>query len=137
MKPVTIVLLGEPVPMSHRSTGDGRRRYLAPNARNASAALRLAAQQAMQETGQPMFTGAVKLELLCEVAIPRSWSQKKQMRAIRGEIRVTTRPDITNILKLAEDAIKGVVWRDDSLVDEQHCRKRYGAQPKIVITVSE
>ena len=83
-----------------------------------------------------LFTDPVRLELTCEVAIPKSWSKKQQQRALCGEIRVTTRPDLTNMLKLAEDALKGVVWRDDSLVDEQQTKKRYSAQPKVVITVS-
>lgn len=135
MNPITIVLLGEPVPMAHRHTSTGGRRYVPVKPRNASAALTMAAQLAMKESEQEMFTQAVKLELLCEVAIPRSWSKKKQQQAMTGEIHLTTRPDLTNMLKLVEDALKGVVWRDDVLVVEQHCRKVYGVQPKTVLTI--
>ena len=137
MNPIRIVLLGEPVGMAHRQTSDGGRRYVAPKARFASDTLRKVAQQEMLSSKQPMFNVPVKLELACEVFIPVSWSNRKRMAAIRHEVLPGIRPDLTNILKLAEDAFKQVVWRDDSLVVEQHCRKYYGVAPKIVITVSE
>jgi Holliday junction resolvase RusA-like endonuclease len=131
--PVTVILLGEPVPMAHRSTSDGGRRYKPAKVVNATAALRIAAQEAM--IGHAMFDEPVKLSLLCEVAIPRSWSGRKQLRAINGEIKPSGRPDLSNMLKLCEDAFKAVVWRDDSLVVEQRTRKIYGSQPKITATI--
>jgi Holliday junction resolvase RusA-like endonuclease len=134
--PVTIVLLGEPVPFAHRQTKAGRR-YTPEKQRHASDRLQQAGQTAVKELGmlEPL-EGPLRLELLCEVAIPRSWSMKRKNSAILGLTRPITRPDLTNMLKLAEDALKGVVWRDDSLVVEQRCRKVYGKQPKLVITVS-
>ena len=131
--PVTITLLGEPVPMAHRTTSDGGRRYVPTKPRNASAALRLAASE---QVGLVPFDEPVKLVMLCEVAIPNSWSKRKKNAAILGLIRPGTRPDLTNMLKLAEDALHGVVWRDDSLVVEQHTKKIYGKQPKLVLTIS-
>jgi Holliday junction resolvase RusA-like endonuclease len=119
--------------MAHRSTSDGGRRYKPAKVVNATAALRLAAQEAMN--GHALFDEPVKLDLLCEVAIPRSWSNKKQLRAIMGELKPGGRPDLSNMLKLCEDAFKQIVWRDDSLVVEQRTRKVYGPQPKIVATV--
>jgi Holliday junction resolvase RusA-like endonuclease len=52
-----------------------------------------------------------------------------------GELKPGGRPDLSNMLKLCEDAFKAVVWRDDSLVVEQRTRKVYGSQPKIVVTI--
>jgi Holliday junction resolvase RusA-like endonuclease len=132
-KPVTIILLGEPVPMAHRSASDGGRRYKPAKVVSATAALRLAAQEAM--SGHTMLDEPVRLDLLCEVPIPRSWSRRKQLRAIIGELKPGGRPDLSNMLKLCEDAFKAVVWRDDSLVVEQYSRKVYGSQPKIVATI--
>ena len=123
--------------MAHRQRYDGGPRFVAPKARFASDTLRKVAQQEMLSNKQQMFNGPVKLELACELFIPVSWSKKKRMAAIRREILPEVKPDLSNILKLAEDAFKQIVWRDDSLVVEQHTRKYYGEQPKIVITVSE
>ena len=45
------------------------------------------------------------------------------------------RPDLTNYIKLGEDALTGVVFRDDSLVCEQRTAKVYSATPRLLITV--
>ena len=84
-----------------------------------------------------MFDEPLKLEMLAEFAIPATWSRKNKARAIAGEIRPGKRPDLSNTLKLAEDSLNGVVFRDDSLICEHHTRKVYGVQPKLVITVRE
>jgi Holliday junction resolvase RusA-like endonuclease len=135
--PITIILLGEPVPFAIRTTSTGGRRYVPTKPRNASATLRRAAEEEVKSAGMAEpFDEPLRIDLLCEVAIPNSWSIKKKNAAILGMIRPGTRPDLTNILKLAEDALKQVVWRDDSLVVEQRTRKIYSKQPKLVLTVT-
>jgi Holliday junction resolvase RusA-like endonuclease len=133
--PVTIVLLGEPVPFAHRQTKAGRR-YTPSKQKNEHAALRLIAQQEM--SGREPFEGALVMELLAERKIPASWSMKKKNAAILGLIRPTSKPDLDNYIKQAKDALKGVVWLDDAqVVEYKRPRKVYGKQPKLVITVSE
>lgn len=50
----------------------------------------------------------------------------------------TTRPDATKLLRSTEDAMRGIVWRDDSQVVRQNVCKWYAdhkpAQCEIVIT---
>jgi Holliday junction resolvase RusA-like endonuclease len=135
-EPITIVMLGEPVPWAHRSTRSGIR-YTPTEQKNATAALRMAAEQATYE--RPLFTlfdEPVRFEILAEMPIPRSWSRRKQQRALLGEIRPAVRPDGSNIQKLVEDALSGIVYRDDALIVEWQGRKIYGLQPKLVITVT-
>lgn len=43
----------------------------------------------------------------------------------------TKRPDATKLLRPAEDAMKGILWIDDSQVVEQHVRKFYGEPPRM------
>lgn len=38
----------------------------------------------------------------------------------------TTRPDALKLARAVEDALTGVVWRDDALIVEEHLYKRYG-----------
>jgi Holliday junction resolvase RusA-like endonuclease len=98
------------------------------------AAVRVMAQQEM--AGKLPFDTPVTLNLLCEFPIPPSWSKRKQAAALRGEIRFGKRPDGTNLQKLVEDALNGIVFVDDALIDRWSGRKIYGLQPKIVVTVS-
>jgi Holliday junction resolvase RusA-like endonuclease len=133
--PVTIVLLGEPVPFAHRQTKDGRR-YKPQKQANEHAALRKIAQGEM--AGRLPLEGALVMALYAELKIPRSWSMKKKNAAILGLTRPTSKPDLVNIIKQAEDALNGVVWLDDAqVVEYDRPRKVYGKQPKLVITVSK
>lgn len=46
------------------------------------------------------------------------------------------KPDCTKLLRGAEDAVKGILWRDDSQIVSQYASKRYGPQAGVQITVS-
>jgi Holliday junction resolvase RusA-like endonuclease len=46
-----------------------------------------------------------------------------------GEIRHTTKPDLSNMLKNIEDVGNGVIWKDDKLIDQIMIRKYYGHEP--------
>ncbi len=47
----------------------------------------------------------------------------------------TVRPDATKLWRAAEDALTGVVWRDDSQIVEQTVCKSYGDQPGVTVEV--
>jgi len=135
-QPVTVVLLGEPVPFARmRIARHSGAHFVPAQQRNAAALLKLAAGQAMQEAGAAIFDEPLSLELLAEFSVPASWSRKRRNLAILGEIRPGKRPDIDNLYKLAADAFSGVVYRDDALIVDCRMRKIYGAQPKLVVTV--
>lgn len=46
------------------------------------------------------------------------------------------RPDLSNLLKAVEDALKGVVYRDDSQIVRLDVEKRYDAAPGVRITLA-
>jgi Holliday junction resolvase RusA-like endonuclease len=68
-------------------------------------------------------------------SIPKSMSKKKAAQAIAKELRPTTKPDIDNIVKGVKDALKGVIWRDDSLVVNLVACKWYGETPRVEVIV--
>ena len=70
-----------------------------------------------------------------ELPIPVSWSKRRRAVAITGDIRPTSRPDLDNFIKAAADAVSGIVVADDSLIVELDARKRYGSDPKVVLTI--
>lgn len=78
------------------------------------------------------FVGPVVLEL--EFVMPRP---KNHFRTGKheGEIKLSKRssahittPDLTKLVRCAEDAMKGVAWNDDSQVVSQITTKRYASQ---------
>lgn len=47
----------------------------------------------------------------------------------------TTKPDTTKLLRAVEDALTGIVWRDDAQVVEQTISKVYGEPARCEVTV--
>jgi len=133
LRPLTVVLLGEPVAWARTRVNNGAM-FTPAKQRNTSAALRMAAQSAMQVAGTGTFTDPVCVTLVAEFGIPRSWSKKKRAAALLGLVR-PGRPDIDNVFKLLADSFNHLVWADDALVAELHALKRYSVEPKLVATV--
>jgi Holliday junction resolvase RusA-like endonuclease len=130
---ITITVAGEPVAKGRpRMTRRGFT-YTPAHTRKYEAHGRLAAQLAMD--GRPPIEGPVRVELLAELPIPASWSNKKRARAITGDVLPIGCPDLDNFVKSAQDAINEIVIRDDSQIIEVSARKRYGVAPKLVMTV--
>ena len=48
----------------------------------------------------------------------------------------TVRPDATKLVRALEDALTGLVWRDDAQVVSQHIHKRFGTPERAEVTVS-
>jgi len=91
---------------------------------------------AMQELGNcPAFDCPVEITLRAIFPVPASWSERKRQKAITGEIKPGKKPDLDNIAKAWNDALNGVVYRDDSLICRMTLDKRYGPQALVAVTV--
>jgi Holliday junction resolvase RusA-like endonuclease len=88
-----------------------------------------------QMVGRRPFACAVTIVALFELAIPRSWSERKRAEAITGLILPTAKPDLDNFVKAAIDAINGIVVIDDAQITEIGARKIYGVSPKTIVTI--
>jgi Holliday junction resolvase RusA-like endonuclease len=130
---VTITIGGEP-------TAKGRPRatrrgfvYTPAKTRRYEAHGRLAAQLAMN--GRPPIEAPVRVELLIELPVPSSWSERKRADAITGAVRPTSRPDVDNYLKAILDAINSIVVVDDAQIVDVCATKKFGIAPKMLATV--
>lgn len=139
--PIRIVIPGPPRPWEragHRIIAPkGKRAFVGsytPTAtRNEQSVVRQIAHMAM--AGMPPIEGPVDLRFAAFMPVPASWSNRKRAAALADRIRPTPKPDFDNLLKLASDAFKEIVWRDDSQVTDQAFWKRYSDQPRLVIEV--
>lgn len=95
-----------------------------------------AAQEAMGER-EPL-TGPLGLGLTFYVQRPVSHYTKVSQRISRGAPRrPITRPDLTKFIRAVEDAMTSIVWRDDSQVVTQVCRKFYGSPERVEIVIQQ
>jgi Holliday junction resolvase RusA-like endonuclease len=123
--------------------GQGRARftksghaYTPTKTRNAQAVVKLAAEMAMRAHGDQCFAGPLELSLRVFIRIPRSKPKKWQAQARSGAVWPTTKPDLSNIIKLIEDAMTGTVYLDDKQIVSLNVRKLYADSPRIEVVVT-
>ena len=85
--------------------------------------------------GRAPEEGPVALFLTFYLPIPRSWSKKRRMKALEGEILPTGRPDLDNLVKAVLDALLGVLIEDDRQIVSLIAAKFYGALPGVEIVL--
>lgn len=114
----------------------GRFSKLAPDEDGKQAQETLAARVVEHRPPVP-FAGPVRLDVTFVMPIPKGWPAWKHAAALGGRVYPTSRPDRGNLLKLLEDALKGLFYADDSLVVGGDVAKRYGDVPGYRIVLEE
>lgn len=133
---VIVTVDGAPVAKGRpRITTRGKyaRAYTPAKTRAYEDMIRGAAADVMQDR-QPL-SGPLLLCVTAYVAMPKALKGKKRADAIDGILKPVTRPDADNYAKAALDGCNGILFKDDSQVTDLIVRKRYSAQPRLVITM--
>jgi Holliday junction resolvase RusA-like endonuclease len=87
-----------------------------------------------------LLTGAIILTLQYEQPRPQShYGSGKNADKLKPTAPVypITKPDTVKLARAVEDALTGVLWRDDSMIVEHHLCKRYGPYFKLYVLVRE
>lgn len=84
--------------------------------------------QALQHKSLKLFTGAIIFEVHFWLPKPKSLPKKI--------VHHTKKPDLDNLVKAIKDALKGIIYRDDSQVVYSIASKGYG-EPHIDIAIQE
>jgi Holliday junction resolvase RusA-like endonuclease len=71
-----------------------------------------------------LLEGALELRVVFHLPRPRGHYGKRGLRP-SAPGWPTARPDTTKLLRAVEDALTGIVWRDDAQIVRQHAEKRY------------
>lgn len=79
--------------------------------------------------------GPVEMHLTFYLPIPKSESSRRKMQMLNGVILPTKKPDFDNLAYLVTNALKKLVYKDDSQVTDCIIRKRYSDRPRTVIKV--
>jgi Holliday junction resolvase RusA-like endonuclease len=69
------------------------------------------------------------LKLTIDFYLPKPKSTKSRVPI--------SRPDLSNYVKAAEDAMNGILYVDDARIIEIHARKLYGLPSRVEITIEE
>ncbi|KQT54588.1 endodeoxyribonuclease RusA [Aureimonas sp. Leaf454] len=128
---VIIRVPGDVVPWA-RAGKMGARQFTPKKQANFMSIVRDLSAKAME--GRKLFDGPISLHIIAVYSWPSSTTKKR--RAEPHGAWKFTKPDATNIQKLPEDAMNGIVWTDDARIAEWSGLKVYGEKPGLVIEVS-
>ena len=81
------------------------------------------------------LTGAIEMNLTFYLPIPKSVSSRVKTQMLNGVILPTKRPDFDNLAYLVTNALKQLVYADDSQITDATIRKRYSDRPRTVIKI--
>ncbi len=90
-----------------------------------------------QGPGRPLMTDPLELVVTFKLSRPKHhYRTGKNVNLLRPDAPPfpASAPDATKLVRAVEDAMTGVVWKDDALVVDQLVSKRYG-DPGALITV--
>ena len=79
----------------------------------------------------------LKMAVNVGVAIPQSYSKKKQALCRDGFIVPSKRPDLDNIYKAVADALNGYAFADDSQIVFIVAGKEYAEKPFVEVVIDE
>lgn len=127
-KAVRIVIEGPITPKGRPRFGNGRT-YTPAKTRSYEELIGLQGRLAMR--GERPWTGPLNLTVSAYLPVPKSWSTKKRQMALNGQIKPTSKPDMDNIIKLA-DGLNGIAWEDDSQIVNVLAHKAYAADPALI-----
>lgn len=132
---IKFTVYGEPVAQARPRfavIGGHARAYDPKKSRDYKDYVRLAAAE---HAPAALLECALAMEIRVYRPIPKSFSKKKTADAELGLLRPVTKPDADNYLKGIKDALKNVIWKDDSQVVEVLVTKWYGARPCVEVTI--
>lgn len=88
--------------------------------------------------GAGLLSGPLLLEVLFVMPRPRghlgTGRNAERVRA-SAPTHPIVKPDTTKLLRAVEDALTGIVWRDDAQVVVQHVEKVYGEPARCFVSV--
>lgn len=92
------------------------------------------AEKAIESQGWKLTEGAVYVELTFQLTRPKGHFGAKGLRPSAPAYH-TKKPDTVKLARAVEDALKGVVWKDDSQIYCEKITKVYAEQPGCLVTI--
>lgn len=79
--------------------------------------------------------GPIDLTMYFFLTIPKSTSGVQKRQMINGKIMHMKKPDLDNLAYAITNAMKGIIYGDDSQVVKMCMQKMYAENPRIVVKV--
>lgn len=77
------------------------------------------------------------LRIVAYYSIPKSVSKKKRLLMLCHAIRPMKKPDNDNVVKVIQDALNLVAYRDDVQIVDCQLRKFFSDRPRVEVTIQD
>lgn len=136
-KKIEFIVYGEPVAQGRprATTINGRVKMYDP--KKSSEYKNYIRLVASQHAPKELLDGPLQLDVKIYKPTLKSFSKKKKEMAEQGILRPTTKPDVDNYVKAIKDALKNVIWKDDSQVVDLQVSKYYSEKPRIEVKIEQ
>ena len=113
---------------------------MAPANKNTKPWMAVVSAYAREAYGGELLTGPLFCSMEFRRLRPKGHYRTNGTLCLKGQANPypTTMPDLTKLVRATEDALTGIIFRDDSQVVKQEMSKVYvGRDPGVMITVRE
>lgn len=132
---IDITVYGKPVPAARPRFNRNGHAYDPEKSRAYKKVVALEASK--QYKGKPLDKQALRVNIAIYRKPQKSTSKIEHQRRVNNEHRPVKKPDTSNYVKLIEDALTGVIWKDDNCIVDLTASKYYSEHPRIEVTVTE
>ena len=99
--------------------------YTPENTRRYEKRIKQVAALEVLRQGWQITDKAVSVSICARFPIPESWTKRKKLMALSGDLHPVKKPDSDNITKAVLDAMNGIVYNDDVQVIDVRVIKQY------------
>lgn len=75
------------------------------------------------------------MEIVAVYPVPSSYSKRKTVSALAGDLLPAKKPDADNIAKIVADALNGLAYEDDAQITQLTVLKRYSDEPCVRVEI--
>ena len=125
------VVKGIPIPLCRPRYSQGRRPWDSQREEKVKWGLQVEAQHG----DRPLYEGPIHLDINFYFS-PGNALLKRISQEEGRVFHHYYRPDLSNLIKFVEDAITGIVYRDDCIIASIDAHKLYSTDPRTEFTIS-
>jgi len=140
MTPIVFEVFGTPQPAGSKKAFGFRRRdgrvgaTVVDDNRKSRPWKTLVSETAAKVHPGPLLDGPLAVWFLFEVPRPKGHFGKRGLLPSAPNLP-TVRPDVLKLARAVEDALTGVLYRDDSQIVHEVLMKRFGERARLLVTV--
>lgn len=84
-----------------------------------------------------LLCGPLHVEITFLMPIPKATTAVRRRHMLNNTLMHVVRPDVDNLSYLVVNAMKDLIYKDDSQIVSLHVHKRYSDDPKTVVQIKE